>query len=87
MVDSDRLSDLAFHLMLLGEEADRVGYLGNPLAAAALSEMLPSSMDLTPLDPGTVLDKLLRSLGYSAEVVDAINAAGAEELFARARAA
>jgi hypothetical protein len=87
VVDSDRLSDLAFHLMLLGEEADRVGYLGNPLAAAALSKMLPASMELTPLDPGTALDKLLRSLGYSAAALEAINAAGMEELFAGARAA
>lgn len=85
VVDSDKLSDLAFQLMVLGDEADRVGYLGNPVAAAALSGMLP--MKVTPLNPKTTLDKLLRTLGYAEPVLDAINAAGAEELFARARAA
>lgn len=66
-------------------EADRVGYLGNPLTAVALDEMLP--MEVTPLDPKTALDKLLGYLGYPNAVLDVINAAGAEKLFDQARAA
>ena len=87
VVDSDKLSDLAFQLMLLGEEAGRIGFLGNPVAAAALSELLPRSMELTSLDPVTALDRLLLFLGYPDAVLGTINAAGAEELFARQRAA
>ena len=70
-----------------GFAAGRVGYLGNPVAAAALSEMLPPSMELLPLEPGTALVRLLGWLGYPDTVLDAISASGAEELFAQARAA
>lgn len=87
LVNSDRLSDLAFQLMVLGDEADRVGFLGDAAVATALSEMLPQSMALIPLDPETNLDRLLLFLKYPQPVLDGINASGLEEQFARSRAA
>jgi len=86
VVDSDRLDDLAVRLAGM-EEAARIGYVGDPARAGLLSKILPASMAVTPFDPGTALDRLLGYLGYPQTVLDALNAAGAEELFARARAA
>ncbi len=87
VVDSDKLSDLILQLMVLGDEADRVGYLGDPETAAVLSARLPSSMEVTPLDPETALDRLLLYLGFPQGVLETIDAMGMEELFAQARAA
>lgn len=81
VVNSDKLSELAFQL----KEADRVGYVGDRRTAMDLSKML--SMEVTPFDPETALDQLLRYMEYPEAVLEMINAAGAEELFAGARAA
>ncbi len=86
VVDSDRLVDLAVRLAGM-EEAGRIGYVGDPMMAGRLSEMLPASMRVTPLKPGTTLVQMLGYLKYPQGALDAVNAAGAEELFVRARAA
>ncbi len=85
VVDSDKLSDLAFQLMVLGDEADQIGYLGSAETASRLDRMLP--MAVLPLDPLTAMDRLLAMIGYPREVLDSINASGSEELFASLRAA
>ncbi len=87
VVDSDKLNDLILQLMILGDEADRVGYLGDPETAAVLSARLPSSMKVTLFDPETALDRILLYLGFPQSVLETINAVGIEELFAQARAA
>lgn len=87
LVDSDRLTDLVLQLLVLGEEANNIGYLGDPAIATSLSEILPRSMEVTPFDPVTALSRLLLFLGYPQPVLDGINASGLEEQFARSRAA
>lgn len=69
------------------EEANRIGYVGDPGRAGRLSSILPASMRVMPMAPGTTLNRMLGYLGYPDAVLEVINAAGAEELFARARAA
>ncbi len=86
VVDSDRLEDLAAYLTG-AEESERVGYVGDPERAGLLSLILPAKLQVTPFDPDTTLSRMLAWLGYPAALLDAINAAGAEELFEAARAA
>ena len=87
LVDSDRLTDLVLQLLVLGDEADRVGYVGDPALATALSDILPRSMEVTPLDPATALSRLLLFLRYPQPVLDGINASGLEEQLARLHSA
>ena len=87
LVDSDDPADLALQLTGLEERVGRIGYVGDRKTANWLAKVLPSSMEVTPLDPAATLPELFRFLGYPASFLGQINASGLEESLERSRAA
>jgi len=86
LVDSDDPVDWAVILAGL-EEAGRITFLGDRDKAQFLSQILPSSMVVTPIDPKAGLEQILLVLGIPQGILDQVNAAGLEEEFVRLHAA
>ncbi|MCM8794427.1 MAG: hypothetical protein NC819_01300 [Candidatus Omnitrophica bacterium] len=78
VVESGQVADLVIALASF-RTADRIGFLGSPQWAAALSRMLPASMKVVPLDPAIGFRQILLSLGIPRAVLDQIDLSLLEE--------
>ncbi len=84
-VGSDQPVDWA--AALAGLEEDRITFVGKRAAGELLSRILPPSMEVSVLGPGSGLEEILLSLGLPPAFLGEINASGVEERLARERAA
>ena len=88
MVPSDDVEDLAIQLMQRPEEGNlQVRYLGDPITVKALYDLLPPSIQVTPIPLDVGLRELFLALGVPGAVLDAVRVEELEKVLARERAA